>query len=318
MAWFVVAAIVAAVGWGLTVAFKRAHRWSAAGAERRGRDVPSAPGNVPGWIGTGLAVALAIVPFFKSVPAGHVGIVHLFGDVDRATIDPGAHLVNPLKSVVPMSVQVEKARDTHDAASSDLQTVHVVMSLNYQLDPVQAVEVYRTVGTDYLGKIINPAAQEVVKAEMALHPASDILQKRPAIKARVQENLATWLAKYGVLLREVSISDVQFDPQYAAAIEGKQIQQQEAEKRRYLLEQAEKDAEIAKARAQGEADAAREKAKGEADALKLKADAQADYNRKVSSSLTPALVQQAWVDRWNGAVSTYSGGGALIQLPGTK
>lgn len=47
------------------------------------------------------------------------------------------------------------------------------------------------------------------------------------------------------------------------------------------------------------------------DALKIKGDAEAEYNRKISASLSPLIVQQNFVDRWDGKLPTY---GTVPQL----
>ena len=78
-------------------------------------------------------------------------------------------------------------------------------------------------------------------------------------------------------------------------------------------------AEIVAAEAKGKGDAAREEARGVADALRLKGEAEATYNAKVSASLTPVLIQQQYLARWDGRLPQYSlGGGAvpLLQIPG--
>ena len=56
-----------------------------------------------------------------------------------------------------------------------------------------------------------------------------------------------------------------------------------------------------------------------ADALRLRGEAEATYNAKVAASLTPVLIQQQYLTRWDGRLPQYSlGGGAvpLLQLPG--
>ena len=60
-------------------------------------------------------------------------------------------------------------------------------------------------------------------------------------------------------------------------------------------------------------------AKGVADALRIKGEAEANYNGRVSSSLTPALIQQQYLARWDGRLPQYSLGGSVvpfIQIPG--
>jgi len=203
--------------------------------------------------------------------------------------------------------------------TKDLQAVLVEMVLNYRLLPERAPEVYQKIGVNFANVIILPAAQEVLKANTALHVANEILRQRPKIKLDVQETLATWLAKYGVELKEAALANIRFDKAYEKAIEDKQIEEQRAEQKLYELTQAQRQAEIVAATAKGKGDAARAQAEGEADALRTKGEAEAMYNAKVAASLTPALIQQQYLMRWNGQLPQYMLGGdnsLLLQLPG--
>jgi hypothetical protein len=62
----------------------------------------------------------------------------------------------------------------------------------------------------------------------------------------------------------------------------------------------------------------RAQAEGEADALWTKGEAEARYNAKVASSLTPTLIQQQYLMRWNGQLPQYmlrADNSLLLQLP---
>lgn len=49
------------------------------------------------------------------------------------------------------------------------------------------------------------------------------------------------------------------------------------------------------------------KAEGDAKALKIKGDAEAEYNRKIAASLSPLIVQQMMIDKWNVTLPTFTG-----------
>jgi regulator of protease activity HflC (stomatin/prohibitin superfamily) len=51
------------------------------------------------------------------------------------------------------------------------------------------------------------------------------------------------------------------------------------------------------------------KAHGEAEAMKIQADGEAYYNRTVAASLNELLVRQYAIEKWNGELPTYNGGG---------
>ncbi|MGE5851015.1 MAG: prohibitin family protein [Candidatus Methylomirabilota bacterium] len=263
-------------------------------------------------------VAMLLVPIgalmiisstIRMISAGHVGVALLFGKVQPVALLEGINLVNPLYDVVQMDTRVQKHQARYDAASRDLQAVHIDMVLNFRLVPNQATEVYQRIGPDYSRIIIDPAAQEVLKANTALHIASEILHQRPKIKADVQKDLTTWLAKYGIELKEASLANIRFDPAYEKAIEAKQIEEQKAEQKRYELIQAQRQAEIVAAQAKGQGDAAREKAKGDAEAIRIRGAAEAEYNQKVAASLTATLIQQRYLEKWDGKLPQFSAGG---------
>ena len=269
--------------------------------------------------GLGIAGLLVVSSTFVIIPAGHVGVASLFGSVQPRPLAEGLHLINPLLDVTSMSTQVQKYQEKYEAVTKDLQAVLVEMVLNYRLLPDKAPEVYQKIGVNFANVIVLPAAQEVLKANTALHVANEILRQRPKIKLDVQETLAAWLAKYGVELKEAALANIRFDKAYEKAIEDKQIEEQRAEQKLYELTQAQRQAELGAATAKGKGDAARAQAEGEADALRTKGEAEATYNAKVAASLTPALIQQQYLGRWNGQLPQYMLGAdnsVLLQLPG--
>ena len=246
----------------------------------------------------------------RMISAGHVGVALLFGKVQAVALHEGINLVNPLYDVVQMDTRVQRHQARYDAASKDLQAVHVEMVLNYRMLPEKATEVYQRIGPNFASIIIDPAAQEVLKANTALHVATEILQQRPKIKADIQRDLSTWLAKYGIEMKEASLANIRFDPAYEKAIEAKQIEEQKAEQKRYELIQAQRQAEIVAAQAKGQGDAAREKAKGDSEAIRIRGSAESEYNQKVAASLTPTLIQQRYLEKWDGKLPQFSAGGS--------
>jgi regulator of protease activity HflC (stomatin/prohibitin superfamily) len=260
-----------------------------------------------------LLIGLVMSKPFHVVSTGNVGVQAMFGSVRSECLPEGFNLVNPLVQVTDVSVQLQKHHASYLAASKDMQRVHVDMILNYQLDPSRAAEVFQKIGPDYAGIIIDPAAQETLKSITAKHQAAEILHERASIKAEVEKNLSTWLNKYGILLKEASLSEIKFDPAYEQAIEQKQIQEQVAQRKEYELQQAQKQAQIVAAAADGEAQA-----------LKIKGAAEADYNAKVSSSLSPRLLQQLYLQKWDGHLPRFvnggsgNGGGMLFQIDPLK
>src|SRR5262244_3251306 len=308
----VFAAVVFVLGYAVYLAVRRQRQWlPAALAEIVPRALLA--------IAIGIPALVFLFSIFRVIPAGHVGVKVLFGQVDPVPLREGLNLVwNPLYDIVIMDTRVQKHTTRYDAASKDLQAVHVDMVLNYRLMPDRAPDVYKSIGLNYSNVIVDPAAQEVLKAQTATHNAAEILVRRQAIKNDVQTGITQWLAKYGVELKEASLANIRFDANYERAIEAKQIEEQKAEQKRYELIQAQRQAEIAAATAKGKGDAAREEAKGVADALRIKGEAEAAYNARVAASLTQPLIQQQYLTKWDGRLPQFTFGGnavPLVQLP---
>jgi regulator of protease activity HflC (stomatin/prohibitin superfamily) len=100
----------------------------------------------------GVPAVILFFSVFRIIPAGHVGVKVLFGQVDPTPLREGLNVVlNPLYDIVVMDGRVGKHSARYDAASKDLQAVHVEMVLNYQLHPDRAPEVYKSIGLDYSG-----------------------------------------------------------------------------------------------------------------------------------------------------------------------
>lgn len=265
------------------------------------------------------AIASLIVLFsiFVTVDAGYVGVVSVFGRVEPVPLFSGLHVIEPWKDVTQMSVQVQKHEGKYDAASIDIQAVHTTMTINFAIVPEKAPEIYQRLGRGYESSIIDPAANEVLKANTALHAANDILQQRPKIKGDVEAGLVQWLGKYGIVVKEVSIKDIRFDKDFELAVEHKQIAQQVAQQKAYEVQQATQDALSVVAKHKGMGDADKAEAQGKAEALRIRGAAEAEYNLKVAASLSPLLIQQRYLDRWNGQLPMYSlgAGGTLLQIP---
>ncbi len=75
-----------------------------------------------------------------------------------------------------------------------------------------------------------------------------------------------------------------------------------------------KQNEVASAKA--EADKIIETARGKAESILIEAKAQSEANRLLSQSMTPNLIQQKWIEKWNGVLPTVASdnGGMIVDL----
>lgn len=241
---------------------------------------------------------LALLIFFASVSvigAGQVGVVTLFGNVRQETLDPGFHLLNPLAAVHAMNLRILTTQGDSEAASSDLQTVHTQITLNYSLNGQDAKNIYVKIGNnpDYFeSSIINPAMSETFKAVVADFSAEDLINKRAAVSERINKLLQAKLSEYGIIVQSVAITNFVFSQVFNEAIEAKVTAQQ-----RVLTEQNNL------ARIKVEAQQKVVQAQAEANALQIQKQA-----------ITPELLQlrqtenqNLAIQKWDGHLPQYTG-----------
>lgn len=293
------------------------------------RDSANVMTNMITSISAGLAVGTLAISMITVISAGHRGVMILFGDVQEKVLPEGFHIVNPFVSVVEMSARIEKDEEQQMAETSDTQSVVVSIITNWRPKADALAMLYKDYGLEYYKKIVTPAVRESVKAEVAKHKVTDLISKRPEIHEGVKTAINTWLNKYNLEVLEVGIGDIDFSEKYDAAIEAKQVQEQEALQKKYELEKTKTEAEMSVATAKGEADSRIERANGEAESLKLaaraeaealsiRAEAQASFNRKVAESLSDLLIQSEYLKRWDGKLPVYTLGNSptMMMLPG--
>ena len=236
---------------------------------------------------------LAILFSGANVGPGYVGVVQNLSGIDpnQQVLSQGFHPVMPFVthidsvSIQPQSFQFKEV----GAASKELQNVYVDGSVNYHVDPTAAARLQIAGGTQYIvGVVFNPAFQDYVKTVIPTYAVEEILPNRDAIRASVKAELAAKAASYGITVDDVFITNIHFDPAYTAAIEAKQVAQQN-------LLQAQITAQTAVTVAQGQADA----------------------NAKLNASLTPNLIawqalqiQAQTIAKWDGKLPQVTGGGS--------
>jgi regulator of protease activity HflC (stomatin/prohibitin superfamily) len=80
---------------------------------------------------------------------------------------------------------------------------------------------------------------------------------------------------------------------------------------RNMLQQAEVKADQDVTQATGQANAVKAQAEGDAQAILTKAKAQAEANDLLAKSVTPPLIQYEQLQRWDGRLPLFTGGGGV-------
>jgi len=235
-----------------------------------------------------LILVVLVLGTIYTVPAGSVGVVTRWSAVNRV-VQPGLGLKWPVaERIIQMDVRTQKDQVEASAASKDLQHVTSTIAVNYHLDGRYAVQVYQNVGTNYQDILIAPAIQNIFKATTAGYTAEELITRREEVRINAEGALKNQLGVYHVIVENFNIVNFDFSPEFNAAIEAKQVAQQQVETAKQKLAQAEVDAETAKAQAQGQADA--------------------QATLKNTGALSPEYLQYLALTKWDGHLPAVTGG----------
>jgi regulator of protease activity HflC (stomatin/prohibitin superfamily) len=258
-----------------------------------------------------------IVRAVKVVEAGHVGLVYRFGDIVGQR-DAGLSLIWPWEEFRTADIRIQSVRPTEDCAnglefclasfSSETQDVFIQTTLNISVNPNDVQTLYRTVGPDYVNKIVRPRLLQSFKDETVKYESVDIAPNREQIRQAARARLRTELAAFSINADDLLIDNIEFREEFKQAIEAKQIASQEALRQQELVAAREAEARQRAAEAQGNADK-----------LRIEAQGQADANRLINESLTPLLIQFQALQKLadNVSIALIPSGTGLIIDPAT-
>lgn len=212
-----------------------------------------------GGVGIAIALILAINSFIIINP-GQTGVLSILGKAQDGVLLEGVHFKPPLISRVDIyDVTVQKFEVPAQSSTQDLQDLSASFAINFRLDPTKVVEIRRTQGTlqNIVAKIIAPQTQESFKIAAALRTVEEAITQRSQLKEDFDRALGERLEKYGIIVLDTSVVDLNFSPEFARAVEDKQIAEQQARRAVYVAKEAEQTAQADINRAKGKAEAQR-------------------------------------------------------------
>jgi regulator of protease activity HflC (stomatin/prohibitin superfamily) len=247
----------------------------------------------------------------KIVESGNRGVLTHWSAVDLASppLNEGIHFVVPFQDeVVQVEVRTLKYDKETRSASKDLQTVETTVTVNYQADGTKVNYLYKEIGLDYENRVIGPAVEETVKQVTANYNAEELITKRPLVKGDIENAIRDRLNQFYVNTEVISITDFEFSPLFAQAIESKVEAEQKAQKAENDLIRIEVEARQLEAQAVGLAAANIAEAQGEAEAISI-------INNALSQN--PYYLEWLKTQAWDGKLPLVvgEGGTPFISIP---
>lgn len=230
------------------------------------------------------------------------------GKLDASPVT-GYVFYNPITTAVhtyPTFVQrVDYKPFTVNTKDAAIFTMDPTMA--YYLNRDKAAEVFfkyrkslEEIQEGYMRTVIYDAYRVTANA----YTSDELMANRANFEQEVRLMLDSTLTQEGFTVTEFT-SQITPPESLRKMIDAKNAAVQAALKAENEVKQAEANAKIAVAKAQGEAKA-----------MKIKADAEAYYNRTISASLSQMVIQEDWIEKWDGKLPQVSGGNTpLIQIP---
>ena len=267
-----------------------------------------------------VAVVVGIFTMFSScevINAGHVGVkVDMFGSskgVQNVTACTGWVFYNPITTKIyefPTYIQHKEYNKTEDGDNSftvntkDGSEFRVSPILNYSVNPEKAPSIfakYRRTLPELEEGFLKTAIYDAFRLATNSYTAEELISNRAIFEVKVRSLLEAQIVKEGFIVNQFT-SNLEYPTSFKNAINAKNNAVQAALTAENQVKTAEAQAKIKVAQAEGNAQAMLTKARAEAESNKLRL-----------STLTPMLLQQQWIEKWNGALpQTQMGSGANV------
>ena len=265
---------------------------------------------VPVGIVVVIAILILVSQSIVVIPTGYSGVKTTFGQIDQRTVPNGINFKIPFIQSVEKVNNKQQDIEFNDKVWSETKSRTAVyfenVTVTYRINPEKSAWVYANVSSYRENLVTENLVASAIKS--ASKELSDIdVTNRSIIEPQAMEAIQKALdEKYGenvVLVNKVVINNADFDESYNEAIASKQKATLEAEQQaienQKAIDKALADAEVKKTQAEAEAEAERIRAQGLADA-----------NRVLQESLSKEVLEYEKLQKWDGALPKYVGGGA--------
>ncbi len=262
----------------------------------------------------GMLALLVIQPFtYENIDAGNVGIkINLYGSgrgVDNITIVTGRVWYNTWTTKIiefPTFTQ-SVDYDPFVVTTKDAAEFKVDPKLNYHVNPAMVPQIYRQYRkslTEIEQQFMRNTIYDAYRIVANSFSSDSVMSNREKFEDRIQIILTKNLNKDGFV----------YDQLTSAITPPESLRQMIDEKNASI--QARLKAENQAKQADAEAKVKVATATGEGQALLIRAKSEAEANRLRQASLTPMLIQQEWIKKWDGKLpTTQAGGSTSLMMP---
>lgn len=215
-------------------------------------------------------------------------------------LGPGLHWVVPYAETVERysvakntytmaqndSENMDWSGDAVAARTADGQVIFVETSIIYSINPEEVLELHILWQHRIINELVRATVRGGIRDTVSKFRVEEVYSdRRSEMTEMIHNSVEEIFSRNGLILSEFILRDITFSEEYAAAVERKQIAEQQAQQAAYTVEQRKQEAEQLREIARGNKDAAILEAEGRAEARIIEASAEANALQMIKDAL---------------------------------